>query len=141
MSANVYGEIYIIIIAISVMVTTLHVMEPESKSVSTLVWIGLWAVFAVLAVSRADAGERVQLEGIIKGAGCTHFKVECKNDDNHIALENDFVLVMPDGAGFDQRPYIVKGTAVGFKYRPVISYFSMADFLYKTIRGSCGFRH
>lgn len=54
------------------------------------------AIF-VMNLAWADKWERVQLEGIIKGAGCTHFKVECKNDDNHIALEEDFVLVMPNG--------------------------------------------
>ena len=54
-------------------------------------------IIIAVAASQAGAGERVQLVGTIKGAGCTHFRVECINDDNHIALENDFVLVMPDG--------------------------------------------
>jgi hypothetical protein len=53
--------------------------------------------FLIMAVTAAQAGERVQLVGTIKGAGCTHFKVQCINDDNHIALEDDFVLVMPSG--------------------------------------------
>lgn len=50
-----------------------------------------------MTAARTGAGERVQLVGTIKGAGCTHFQVECINDDNHIALEDDFVLVMPTG--------------------------------------------
>ena len=54
-------------------------------------------IFVGMGATRAGAGELVQLVGTIKGAGCTHFRVECINDDNHIALEDDFVLVMPDG--------------------------------------------
>ncbi len=100
------------------MVTTLHVMKTESKRISPLICIGLWAVITVLTAFRADAGERVQLEGIIKGAGCTHFKVECKNDDNHIALENDFVLVMPDGEYYFM-PNVYYAVKVRHAYRLV----------------------
>ena len=49
----------------------------------------------VMTASRANADERVQLVGTIKGAGCTRFRVQCGNDDKHIALEEDSVLVMP----------------------------------------------
>jgi hypothetical protein len=51
----------------------------------------------VLTASQVSAGEKVQLEGEIRGAKCTHWQVECFNDDNHIALEPDFVLVIPSG--------------------------------------------
>jgi hypothetical protein len=52
----------------------------------------------ILIVSPISAyGEQVKLEGEIRGAKCTHFQVECYNDDNHIALEPDFVLVVPNG--------------------------------------------
>lgn len=51
----------------------------------------------LLGMAQIAAAEDVKLEGEIRGAKCTHFKVECYNDDNHIALEPDFVLVMPDG--------------------------------------------
>ena len=55
-------------------------------------------IFAIaLTASQAGAGEKVRLEGTIQGAKCTHFKVKCYNDDNHIALEPDFVFVMPSG--------------------------------------------
>ena len=65
---------------------------------STVIRIVVFSLIIIAsAAMQVDAGEMVQLEGIIKGAGCTHFKVECKNDDNHIALEDDFVLVMPNG--------------------------------------------
>jgi hypothetical protein len=63
----------------------------------SLIWMVTSALIIALAAGQVSAGERVQLEGVIKGAGCTHFQVECKTDDNHMALEADFVLVMPDG--------------------------------------------
>ena len=63
----------------------------------SLIWMITGALIIALAAGQVSAGERVQLEGVIKGAGCTHFQVECKTDDNHMALEADFVLVMPDG--------------------------------------------
>ena len=62
-----------------------------------VVWLVFFFLIMTMATTRTDAGERVQLVGTIKGAGCTHFQVECVNDDNHIALEDDFVLVMPSG--------------------------------------------
>jgi hypothetical protein len=72
-------------------------MERMVKRKHNTFWIAIFFLNVILPVTPTGAGERVQLEGIIKGAGCTHFKVECKNDDNHIALEDDFVLVMPNG--------------------------------------------
>jgi hypothetical protein len=55
--------------------------------------------FSIIALSatQVSAGGKVQLEGTIKGAGCTHYQVKCFKDDNHVALEDDFVLVMPNG--------------------------------------------
>ena len=54
-------------------------------------------VLVLLTLPVSASGEQVKLEGEIRGAKCTHFQVECYNDDNHIALEPDFVLVMPNG--------------------------------------------
>ncbi len=67
----------------------------DSKIVTFGLVIFLFAV--VLTANQVIAAEKVQLEGTIQGAKCTHFKVKCYNDDNHIALEPDFVLVMPNG--------------------------------------------
>ena len=56
--------------------------------------------------------EKVQLEGTIKGAKCTHFKMKCYNDDNHIALEPDFVFVTPKSEHYrknDNRKAKAKG--------------------------------
>ena len=55
------------------------------------------SVFIQLALPVGASGEQVKIEGEIRGARCTHFQVECYNDDNHVALEPDFVLVMPNG--------------------------------------------
>ena len=68
--------------------------KTQIRSIAIRLILVIMAMFMV--AMRADAGERVQLVGTIKGAGCTHFKVKCVNDDNHIALETDFVLVMPN---------------------------------------------
>jgi hypothetical protein len=51
----------------------------------------------LLTLPGSASAEKVKLEGEIRGAKCTHFQTECYNDDNHIALEPDFVLVLPNG--------------------------------------------
>jgi hypothetical protein len=43
------------------------------------------------------AAERVTYEGTLKGASCVHYKKKCPEDDAHIALEHDFVQLLPDG--------------------------------------------
>ena len=55
------------------------------------------SVMVMLTLPGSASAEKVELEGEIRGAKCTHFETECYNDDNHIALEPDFVLVMPNG--------------------------------------------
>ena len=67
----------------------------ESKTQFFCIVISFFVV--MLTATHVSAAEKVQLEGTIKGAKCTHFKVKCYNDDNHIALEPDFVFVMPKG--------------------------------------------
>ena len=64
---------------------------------SKVLWIAIISLTMALSASQVIAGEKVQLEGEIRGAKCTHYQVECYTDDNHIALEPDFVLVMPTG--------------------------------------------
>jgi hypothetical protein len=72
-------------------------MKRVSKSRSRVLWLAIFFLTLALSATQVRAGEKVQLEGVIQGAKCTHYQVECYNDDNHIALEPDFVLVMPDG--------------------------------------------
>jgi hypothetical protein len=64
---------------------------------SKVLWIAIISLTMALTASQVMAGEKVKLEGVIQGAKCTHYKVDCYNDDNHIGLEPDFVLVMPTG--------------------------------------------
>jgi hypothetical protein len=54
----------------------------------------LLSLTATLSVA---AGERVTFEGTVRGANCTHYNLECPDDEMHIAMENDFVLVVADG--------------------------------------------
>ena len=82
---------------------------------------GLAHVVLMIALTstQVSAGEKVQLEGQIRGAKCTHYQVECFNDDNHIALEPDFVLVMPTGE---------------YYFMPNLSRSVKARHAYKTVR-------
>ena len=59
--------------------------------------VAIFFFVVAMPATLVGAGEKVQLEGEIRGAKCTYYQVECYNDDNHIALEPDFVLVLPNG--------------------------------------------
>jgi hypothetical protein len=72
-------------------------MESITKIRFTVIWLAIFFLTMALSATQLSAAEKVQLEGTIRGAKCTHFKVKCYNDDNHIALEPDFVFVMPNG--------------------------------------------
>ena len=72
-------------------------MKSITNSRYIVIWLAVFFLIVVLSATQVSAGEKVQLEGKIQGAKCTHYQVECYNDDNHIALEPDFVLVMPNG--------------------------------------------
>ena len=72
-------------------------MKNLAGSRSKVLCLAVLLLMVALAATQAIAGEKVELEGEIRGAKCTHYQVECYNDDNHIALEPDFVLVMPNG--------------------------------------------
>ena len=69
----------------------------KTRSGSRAMLIAFFSLMLALAMTQVSAAENVKLEGEIRGAKCTHFQVECYNDDNHIALEPDFVFVLPDG--------------------------------------------
>ena len=72
-------------------------MKITTKSRRIVFWVAIFFFFMALSAAQVSAGEKVKLEGTIAGAKCTHYKVECLNDDNHISLEPDFVFVLPDG--------------------------------------------
>ena len=82
-------------------------------------WIAILFLTMLLPATQVSANEKVQLEGEIRGAKCTHYQVECYNDDNHIALEPDFVLVMPNGE---------------YYFMPNLSRTVKARHAYKTVR-------
>ena len=72
-------------------------MKNLAASGSKVFCLAVLLFMMALSASLASAGEKVKLEGEIRGAKCTHYQVECYNDDNHIALEPDFVFVLPEG--------------------------------------------
>jgi hypothetical protein len=72
-------------------------MKRITKSGFTVIWLAIFFLTMALSATLVSAGEKVELEGVIQGAKCTHYQVECFNDDNHIALEPDFVFVLPNG--------------------------------------------
>lgn len=55
--------------------------------------------FAVLIawVPPTLAEQTVTYEGTIQGAACVHYKQTCPADEAHIAMENDFVLLLSSG--------------------------------------------
>jgi len=72
-------------------------MKSFTKIRFTVISFAIFFFTMALSAAPVSAGEKVELEGIIQGAKCTHYQTECFNDDNHIALEPDFVLVIPSG--------------------------------------------
>jgi len=59
----------------------------------------LFAIMIVLSLSMiipatVMAEKNVSYEGTFQGAMCTHYKKDCPTDDVHLAIENDFVLVL-----------------------------------------------
>jgi hypothetical protein len=58
-------------------------MKNMTKRKFIVIWLVFFFPIMAMATILAGAGERVQLVGTIKGAGCTHFQVECVNDDNY----------------------------------------------------------
>ena len=72
-------------------------MKSITKSRYIIIWFTIFLSITALAATQVSAGEKVELEGTIKGIKCTHYKVECVNSDRFIAMEPDFVLVVPSG--------------------------------------------
>ena len=94
------------------------IMKSINRSVSKVFYVAIFSLTMALSATQVSAGERVQIVGTIKGAGCTHYQVECFNDDNHIALEDDFVLVMPNGEYYFM-PNVYRSVKARHAYRIV----------------------
>jgi hypothetical protein len=54
-------------------------------------------IFSLMIPASVRAQERVSYEGTLQGASCVHYKKKCPEDEAHIALEHDFVLLLPNG--------------------------------------------
>ena len=52
---------------------------------------------ALIAPATVNAGTDITIEGTLQGASCVHYKRMCPEDDAHIALEHDFLLLLPNG--------------------------------------------
>ena len=77
---------------------TLYLKQSSLNPMAYLTFftLAMALVLTLPARSQAAAGERVTFEGTLRGANCTHYKQDCYDDDAHIAIENDFVLVLRD---------------------------------------------
>lgn len=93
-------------------------MKSITKSRVTVIWLAIFFLAMALSAAQVRAGDKVKLEGEIRGVKCTHYKVECLNDDNHIALEPDFVLVMPAGEYYFM-PNVTRGVKTRHAYKKV----------------------
>jgi hypothetical protein len=93
-------------------------MKRITKSRFTVIWLAISFFTTALSATLVSAGEKVELEGILQGAKCTHYQVECFNDDNHIALEPDFVLVIPSGEYYFM-PNLTRGVKARHAYKNV----------------------
>ena len=60
--------------------------------------LSIVTIFFILISFQSAAAGKVVLEGVLRGAICTHYKLVCEDDDDHIDMENDFVLVIADGS-------------------------------------------
>jgi hypothetical protein len=93
-------------------------MKSIAISRYTVIWLAIFFLTVALSATQVSAGEKVKLEGVIQGAKCTHYKVDCYNDDNHIGLEPDFVLVMPTGEYYFM-PNLNRGVKARHAYKNV----------------------
>ena len=93
-------------------------MKSLTGNGSQVLWVAIISLIMMLTAGQVMASEKVQLEGEIRGAKCTHYQVECYNDDNHIALEPDFVFVMPNG-DYYFIPNLTRGIKARHAYKKV----------------------
>jgi hypothetical protein len=59
--------------------------------------IALALSLSLIVPKPAKAGQFGTYEGTIQGASCVHYKKKCPGTEAHIAIENDFVLLLPNG--------------------------------------------
>ena len=94
-------------------------MKSNTKSGSQFLWIAIFLAIIAIVAPTVSAGEKVEIEGTIQGIKCTHYKVECVNKDQFIAMETDFVLVVPSGEYYFI-PNISRTVKVRHAYKKVL---------------------
>ena len=77
--------------------------KSNSRFSATLLLLSLILILstALLNLATVIAAEQITFEGTFQGANCVHYKMNCPEDDVHIALEHDFVLLLPDGSHWE----------------------------------------
>ena len=86
----------------------------KTKNRLWLTPIYVFSFLSLIITSLAFAEKPITWEGTIQGLNCTHYQKPCPKDDldMYIALENDFVLLTPDG-----RHYLLPNLSVLIKAR------------------------
>ena len=67
-----------------------------------LLTITLGLSISLIAPAAGMAAESVTYDGIIQGLNCVHYGKKCPEEDldMYIAMEHDFILLLPDGRHF-----------------------------------------
>ena len=67
-----------------------------------LLTITLGLSISLIVPAAGMAAENVTYDGKIQGLNCVHYKTKCPEEDldMYIAMEHDFVLLIPDGRHF-----------------------------------------
>ncbi len=74
-----------------------NILAKAALWIPLMAWAGM--VFTTMATTTALAATDTELEGIMQGVTCVHYKTECPDYSmaEYVALEKDFVLLLPDG--------------------------------------------
>ena len=82
--------------------------------------IALGLSISLIVPATGMAGENVTYDGTIQGLNCVHYGKKCHEDDldMYIAMEHDFVLLLPDGRHF-MLPNLDRGIKARYLTRDV----------------------
>ena len=96
-------------------------MKAFANGGRSILWMASISVVILFAAVPVTAGEKVALEGMIKGVACTHYKTECKNTDRAIEMEPDFIFVLSDGTYYFI-PNVPRTTKARHAYQKITLY-------------------
>ena len=94
-------------------------MKSNTNGGFKVIWFAIFLAIIATFATQVNAGEKIEIEGTIQGIKCTHYKVECVNKDQFIAMETDFVLVVPSGEYYFI-PNISRTVKVRHAYKKVL---------------------